>query len=198
MNKCEIFLRYVIFQIKCAIVSSKFNGFLLFSYSLCRETFRGDGSVEQKGHQITMFRKQIFTRFLIIDHLYRWYKCWNWERTQFKVRPTSSEQTWLQSWTSADFCAINSFELCHWRFVVISGIWQSLHQNTPKWDSNVRWKMLSEKEKHGIAELLGRMASSDLNSLAQTVTLKFVTPQTPSEAVTSIILHTDKASGTMP
>jgi hypothetical protein len=55
--------------------------------------------------------------------------------------------------------------------------------------------MLTEKEKHGIAELLGRMSPADLNSLAQTVTLRLVTPESASEAVASIILHTDRASG---
>jgi hypothetical protein len=43
--------------------------------------------------------------------------------------------------------------------------------------------MLSEKEKHGIAELLGRMDKADLFSLAQTVTSKLILPETTSEAV---------------
>lgn len=54
--------------------------------------------------------------------------------------------------------------------------------------------MLSEKEKHGIAELLGTMSPPDLVSLAQTVTLRLIVPQSPSEAIATIILHTEKAS----
>jgi len=52
--------------------------------------------------------------------------------------------------------------------------------------------MLTEKEKHGISELLSRMAPRDLNSLAQTVTSRLIVPETSSEAVSAILLHTDK------
>lgn len=53
-------------------------------------------------------------------------------------------------------------------------------------------KMLTEKEKHGISELLARMNSKDLTSLAQTVTSRLIVPETTSEAVSAILLHTDK------
>ena len=53
--------------------------------------------------------------------------------------------------------------------------------------------MLTEAEKHGISELLSRLSVSDLQSLAQTVTSKLLVPETTSEAITAIILHTDKA-----
>jgi len=52
--------------------------------------------------------------------------------------------------------------------------------------------MLTEKEKHGISELLGRMTSKDLTSLAQTVTSRLIVPETTSEAVSAILLNTDK------
>ena len=52
--------------------------------------------------------------------------------------------------------------------------------------------MLSEREKHGIAELLHRLDPSDLQSLAQTVTSRLIVPESPSEAVQAIILHTDR------
>ena len=52
--------------------------------------------------------------------------------------------------------------------------------------------MRTEKEKHGISELLSRMAPRDLNSLAQTVTSRLIVPETSSEAVSAILLHTDK------
>ena len=52
--------------------------------------------------------------------------------------------------------------------------------------------MLTEKEKHGISELLARMNSKDLTSLAQTVTSRLIVPETTSEAVSAILLHTDK------
>lgn len=52
--------------------------------------------------------------------------------------------------------------------------------------------MLTEKEKHGISELLARMNSRDLTSLAQTVTSRLIVPETTSEAVSAILLHTDK------
>jgi len=52
--------------------------------------------------------------------------------------------------------------------------------------------MLTEKEKHGISELLGRLASKDLTSLAQTVTSRLIVPETTSEAVSAILLNTDK------
>jgi len=54
--------------------------------------------------------------------------------------------------------------------------------------------MLSEKEKHGISELLSRMLVSDLQSLAQTVTSRLLVPENSMEAIQAIILHTDKAS----
>lgn len=54
--------------------------------------------------------------------------------------------------------------------------------------------MLTEREKHGIAELLSRMGSLDLVSLAQTVTSRLLAPSTDSEAIEAIILHTDKAT----
>ena len=54
--------------------------------------------------------------------------------------------------------------------------------------------MLTEKEKHGISELLARMSSRDLTSLAQTVTSRLIVPETHSEAVSAIILHSDKPS----
>jgi len=53
--------------------------------------------------------------------------------------------------------------------------------------------MLTEPEKHGISELLSRLPVSDLQSLAQTVTSKLLVPETSSEAITAIILHTDRA-----
>ena len=53
--------------------------------------------------------------------------------------------------------------------------------------------MLTEAEKYGISELLSRLSVSDLQSLAQTVTSKLLVPETSSEAITAIILHTDKA-----
>ena len=54
--------------------------------------------------------------------------------------------------------------------------------------------MLTEKEKHGISELLDRMTISDLQSLAQTVTSRLLVPENSMEAIQAIILHTDKAS----
>jgi len=54
--------------------------------------------------------------------------------------------------------------------------------------------MLTEKEKHGISELLGTMAMVDLQSLAQTVTSRLLVPENSMEAIQAIILHTDKAS----
>ena len=53
--------------------------------------------------------------------------------------------------------------------------------------------MLTEAEKHGISELLSRLSVADLQSLAQTVTSKMLVPETSSEAITIIILHTDRA-----
>lgn len=69
--------------------------------------------------------------------------------------------------------------------------------------------MLTERERHGMAELLGRMDPADLISLAQvaqfvgqkflllpqisqTVTSRLLVADTPAEAVENIILHTDK------
>ena len=54
--------------------------------------------------------------------------------------------------------------------------------------------MLTEAEKHGIAELLTRMSVQDLQSLAQTVTSKLLVPETSSEAISMIILHTERAA----
>jgi len=54
--------------------------------------------------------------------------------------------------------------------------------------------MLTERERHGMAELLGRMDPADLVSLAQTVTSRLLVADTPAEAVENIILHTDKAT----
>jgi len=54
--------------------------------------------------------------------------------------------------------------------------------------------MLTEKEKHGVSELLARMSSRDLTSLAQTVTSRLIVPETHSEAVSAIILHSEKPS----
>jgi len=53
--------------------------------------------------------------------------------------------------------------------------------------------MLVETEKRGIGELLERMEPKDLYSLAQTVTNRLILPQSPTEAVQAVILHTDKA-----
>jgi len=53
--------------------------------------------------------------------------------------------------------------------------------------------MLTEKEKHGIAEMLHRMEKRDLNSLAATVTSRLIVPETSGEAVEAIILHTDRS-----
>lgn len=53
--------------------------------------------------------------------------------------------------------------------------------------------MLTEREKHGIAEMLHRMEKRDLNSLAATVTSRLIVPETPAEAVEAIILHTDRS-----
>ena len=52
--------------------------------------------------------------------------------------------------------------------------------------------MLTEKEKHGISELLHRMSSRDLTSIAQTVTSRLIIPETNGEAISAIILHTDR------
>ena len=51
--------------------------------------------------------------------------------------------------------------------------------------------MLSEKEKHGMSELLLRMDREDLRSLAQTVTSRLILPETCNEAIEAIILHTE-------
>ena len=53
--------------------------------------------------------------------------------------------------------------------------------------------MLTEAEKYGISELLSRLSVSDLQSLAQTVTDNLLVLETSSEAITAILLHTDKA-----
>ena len=55
--------------------------------------------------------------------------------------------------------------------------------------------MLTEREKHGISELLLRMNSKDLASLAQTVTSRLIIPETSGEAVSAILLHTDRPTG---
>lgn len=54
---------------------------------------------------------------------------------------------------------------------------------------------LSEREKHGISQLLssGLFTSSDLTSLAQTVTARLILPESSLEAISAIILHTDTA-----
>ncbi len=52
--------------------------------------------------------------------------------------------------------------------------------------------MLTEKEKHGISELLGRMSPKDLSSLAQTVTSRLIVPETTADAVSAILLHTER------
>jgi len=57
----------------------------------------------------------------------------------------------------------------------------------------LRVAMLTEKEKHGIAEMLQRMETRDLDSLAATVTSRLIVPETSNEAVQAIILHTDRA-----
>ena len=57
------------------------------------------------------------------------------------------------------------------------------------------FKMLTEREKHGISELLLRMNSKDLASLAQTVTSRLIIPETSGEAVNAILLHTDRPAG---
>jgi len=54
--------------------------------------------------------------------------------------------------------------------------------------------MLTEREKHGIAELLHRLDSADLTSLAQTVTSRLIVPESTAEAVSAIVLHTDRAA----
>jgi len=54
--------------------------------------------------------------------------------------------------------------------------------------------MLTEKEKHGISELLGGMNMLDIQSLAQTVTNRLLIPENTTEAIQAILLHTDKAS----
>lgn len=54
--------------------------------------------------------------------------------------------------------------------------------------------MLSEREKHGVAELLTKMSLADLASLCQTVTSRLLVPENDTEAIQAIILHTDKAS----
>jgi hypothetical protein len=54
--------------------------------------------------------------------------------------------------------------------------------------------MLSEREKHGIAELLHRLDAADLTSLAQTVTSRLIVPESTPEAVSAIVLHTERAS----
>eukprot|EP00095_Tigriopus_kingsejongensis_P004791 maker-scaffold77_size404793-snap-gene-3.35 protein:Tk04791 transcript:maker-scaffold77_size404793-snap-gene-3.35-mRNA-1 annotation:"c3orf38 homolog" len=54
---------------------------------------------------------------------------------------------------------------------------------------------LSEREKYGISQLLssGLFTTSDLTSLAQTVTARLILPESSAEAITAIILHTDQA-----
>ena len=47
----------------------------------------------------------------------------------------------------------------------------------------LRVAMLTEKEKHGIAEMLQRMETRDLDSLAATVTSRLIVPETSNEAV---------------
>jgi hypothetical protein len=55
--------------------------------------------------------------------------------------------------------------------------------------------MLTERERHGMAELLGRMEPAELLVLARTVTARLLAgPDTPAEAVETIILHTDKVN----
>ena len=53
---------------------------------------------------------------------------------------------------------------------------------------------LTEREKHGISQLLssGLLSNADLTSLAQTVSAKLLLPETPSEAVQAIILNTER------
>lgn len=53
--------------------------------------------------------------------------------------------------------------------------------------------MLTDGEKRGIGDLLDRMESRDLISLAQTVTSRLILPDSSSDAIQAIILHTDKA-----
>ena len=55
--------------------------------------------------------------------------------------------------------------------------------------------MLTEKERHGMSEMLMRMNTKDLASLAQTVTSRLIIPETSGEAVTAILLHTDRPTG---
>ena len=52
--------------------------------------------------------------------------------------------------------------------------------------------MLTEAERRGIAELLGMMSDQDLQSLAQTVTSKQLVPVSKAEAISMIILHTNR------
>ena len=54
--------------------------------------------------------------------------------------------------------------------------------------------MLTELEKLGVLELLSCMSLEDLQSLAQTVTNNMFVNQPMDEAITTIILHTDKAA----
>jgi len=53
--------------------------------------------------------------------------------------------------------------------------------------------MLVETEKRGIGELLERMEPTDLYSVAHSVKNSIILPQSPTEAVQAVILHTDKA-----
>lgn len=55
--------------------------------------------------------------------------------------------------------------------------------------------MLTEKEKAGISELLMKLTTKDLASLAQTVTSRLIVPETTGEAVHAILLHTDRPYG---
>ncbi|XP_040571419.1 uncharacterized protein C3orf38 homolog isoform X2 [Lepeophtheirus salmonis] len=51
--------------------------------------------------------------------------------------------------------------------------------------------MLTERQKHGISELLVQMKTSDLRSLAQTVTSRLIIPETKDEAIQAVMLHTE-------
>jgi hypothetical protein len=46
-----------------------------------------------------------------------------------------------------------------------------------------------------MSEMLMRMNTKDLASLAQTVTSRLIIPETSGEAVTAILLHTDRPTG---
>ena len=54
--------------------------------------------------------------------------------------------------------------------------------------------MLTESERQGVLELLSCIPLEDLKSLAQTATSNLLVPVTHTDAINTIILHTDNAA----